>query len=89
MNMLESRCHWLTAMHPVSVNTASELALLNLEYLRRKLGNFPNFVQLYVCVGVSVCVFACMCISQWLPFQEREEQGYSAAFFLCMKIQLL
>lgn len=21
MNMLESRCHWLTAMHPVSANT--------------------------------------------------------------------
>lgn len=75
-------------MLPVSVNTESEIALSNLEHLRRKLVNFPNFVQLHVCVGVSICGFVCMCISQWLPFQEREEQDYSAAFLLCMKIHL-
>lgn len=45
-------------------------------------------MQLHVCVGVSVCGFACVCISQWLLFQESEEQGYSAAFLLGMKIQL-
>lgn len=62
-------------MLPVSANAESEFALSNLEYLGRKLGNVPNFVQLHVCVGVSTRVFlyACILVSSYHFKKEKSK----------------